>query len=136
MITFVTVVHILIALLLILITFVQDSKSDSLGGAFGGGGSNSLFGAVGATTFIQKMTWWLAGLFAVTSISLAYFSSQGSKSVLDSVVVPSAPASAPSETKANEGSVSTQESAPVEANAPVTSETEKKDVKSSASPKK
>jgi preprotein translocase subunit SecG len=136
MITFVTVVHILIALLLILITFVQDSKSDSLGGAFGGGGSNSLFGAVGATTFIQKMTWWLAGLFAVTSISLAYFSSQGSKSVLDSVVVPSAPASAPAETKATEGSVSTQESAPVEAKSPVTSETEKKDDKSSVFPKK
>jgi preprotein translocase subunit SecG len=89
MVTFVTIIHIIIALLLILITFVQDSKSDSLGGAFGGGGSNSLFGAAGATTVIQKMTWWLAGLFAVTSISLAYFSSQGSKSVLDSVVVPS-----------------------------------------------
>jgi len=89
MVTFVTIIHIIIALLLILITFVQDSKSDSLGGAFGGGGSNSLFGAAGATTLIQKMTWWLAGLFAVTSISLAYFSTQGSKSVLDSVVVPS-----------------------------------------------
>jgi len=103
--TFVTVVHIIIALLLILITFVQDSKSDSLGGAFGGGGSNSLFGAVGATTFIQKMTWWLAGLFAVTSISLAYFSSQGSKSVLDSVVVPSLPST--SVPKAENGETAT-----------------------------
>lgn len=94
MVTFVTVIHLIIALFLILITFVQDSKSDSLGGAFGGGGSNSLFGAAGATTFIQKMTWWLAGLFAVTSISLAYFSTQGSKSILDSVVLPPATSSA------------------------------------------
>jgi preprotein translocase subunit SecG len=55
MVTFIAVVHIIIALFLVLITFFQDSKSDSLGGAFGGGGSNSLFGAAGATTFIQKL---------------------------------------------------------------------------------
>lgn len=90
MVTFITVIHIILAVFLVLITFIQDSKSDSLGGAFGGGGSSSLFGAAGATTFIQKMTWWLAGLFAVTSIALAHFSAQTSKSVLDSVVVPSA----------------------------------------------
>jgi preprotein translocase subunit SecG len=136
MLTFVTIIHIIIALLLILITFMQDSKSDSLGGAFGGGGSNSLFGAVGATTFIQKMTWWLAGLFAVTSISLAYFSSQGSKSVLDSVVVPSAPLSAPATTTAPDTAVSTQETTPVENKAPVPVETENTDDKSATAPKK
>lgn len=90
MVTGIAIIHLVLAILLVLITFVQDSKSDSLGGAFGGGGSNSLFGATGATTLIQKMTWWLAGLFAVTSISLAYFTTQGSKSVLDSVVLPPA----------------------------------------------
>lgn len=98
MVTFIAVVHIIIALLLVLITFLQDSKSDSLGGAFGGGGSNSLFGAAGATTFIQKVTWWLAGAFAVTSITLAHFSSQQSKSVMESVAVPQAPVTAPVET--------------------------------------
>jgi preprotein translocase subunit SecG len=93
MVTFITIVHIILALLLVFITFIQDSKSESLGGAFGGGSSHSIFGAAGATTFIQKMTWWLAGFFVVTSISLAHYSSQGSRSVLDSVVLPATPSS-------------------------------------------
>ncbi len=85
----------LIALVIILLTFFQDSKSDSVGGAFGGGGSNSLFGATGATTLVQKMTWYLALGFAVSSISLAYVSSRHSKSILDTNAVPQAPVSAP-----------------------------------------
>ena len=36
--TFVAVVHIITAVILIALVLVQDSKSDGLGGAFGGGG--------------------------------------------------------------------------------------------------
>jgi len=92
MVTFITVVHVIIALLLILVTFVQDSKSDS-GGVFGGGSSQSILGPVGAATVLQKMTWGLAGVFAVTSIALAYVSSHQSRSVLDSL--PQAPLAQP-----------------------------------------
>ncbi|MCS6837471.1 MAG: preprotein translocase subunit SecG [Bdellovibrionaceae bacterium] len=96
MVTVVTVIHLLLAVFVILITFFQDSKSESLGGPWGGAGSQSLFGPIGATTFIQKATWWLVALLAVTSLTLAYFSNKSSKSILDKVpleTVTSPPAS-------------------------------------------
>lgn len=91
--TFVTVVHVLIALVLIALVLVQDTKSGSLGGAFGGGGSNSILGATGATTLAAKATRWAGVLFAITCISLTYFSSRKHQSVVDGFV-PAAPVEA------------------------------------------
>lgn len=91
--TFVTVIHVLIALVLIALVLVQDTKSGSLGGAFGGGGSNSILGATGATTLAAKATRWAGVLFAVTCITLTYFSSRKHQSVVDGFV-PAAPVEA------------------------------------------
>jgi preprotein translocase subunit SecG len=82
--TFVAIVHVITALVLIALVLVQDSKSDGLGGAFGGGGSNSILGATGASTLAQKMTRGAAVLFAVTSLSLTIISKQN-HSVVDSL---------------------------------------------------
>lgn len=112
--TFITVLHIVVALTLIGLVLIQDSKSGSLGGAFGGGGSNSVLGATGATTLAQKLTRYTAVVFAVTSIGLSVLSSRSSKSVMD-VAVPAA-ATAPVETPAPTGS-------PADANAAVASST-------------
>jgi preprotein translocase subunit SecG len=90
--TLIAVVHILTALVMIALILVQDTKSGSVGGAFGGGGSNSILGATGATTLAQKMTRIAAIVFALTSISLTVFSSRNHKSVIDDVVTNSAPA--------------------------------------------
>jgi preprotein translocase subunit SecG len=68
--TFVAVVHIITALVLIALVLLQDSKSDGLGGAFGGGGSNSILGATGGATLAQKLTRGAAVVFAITSLSL------------------------------------------------------------------
>ncbi len=81
--TLVAIVHILVALILIVLVLVQDSKSGSIGGAFGGGGSNSVLGATGATTLAQKMTRWTAVVFAGTCILLTMYASQSHKSILD-----------------------------------------------------
>lgn len=80
--TLVAVIHILVALILVGLVLIQDSKG---GGALGigGGGSNSLLGATGAQTLAARMTRWMAVLFAITSISLTYFSGQKGRSVLD-----------------------------------------------------
>jgi preprotein translocase subunit SecG len=80
--TFVSVIHVITALVLIALVLVQDSKGDALGGTFGGGGSNSLLGATGATTLVQKATRWAGAVFAVTSISLTLIS-KNNKSVID-----------------------------------------------------
>lgn len=103
--SFVAVVHILVALVLIALVLVQDSKSGSLGGAFGGGGSNSVFGATGATTLAQKMTRYTAVVFAITCIALSVFSSRSNKSILETMPIspstaPAAPTTAAPETSA------------------------------------
>lgn len=68
---------------MIVLVLVQDSKSGSIGGAFGGGGSNSVLGATGATTLAQKLTRYTAVLFAGTCILLTMYASQSHKSILD-----------------------------------------------------
>lgn len=90
--TFVAILHILVALLLIGLVLVQDSKG---GGALGmgGGGSNSVLGAAGAQTLWAKLTRIIAFIFAITCITLTYMSALKTKSIIDSVPVP-APAAA------------------------------------------
>ena len=87
--------HILVALLLIFFVLVQDTKGGAMGGMLGGGsGSNTLFGATGAASFLVKLTRWLAVVFAVTCIMLSIQSTNKTKSVTDSYV-PAAGAEAP-----------------------------------------
>lgn len=90
----VAVLHIMVALVLIALILVQDSKSGSVGGAFGGGGSNSILGATGATTLAQKATRVAAIVFALTSITLTIYSSRAHRSVIDDVVTNAAAPSA------------------------------------------
>lgn len=94
--TFVAIVHVLTALVLIALVLLQDSKSDGLGGAFGGG-SNSILGATGATTLAQKMTRGAAVIFAITSIALTVVSKKNTSVVenLPASPVPSTPAATP-----------------------------------------
>lgn len=93
--TILTVFHILVAVTLIGLVLIQDSKSGAMG-VLGTGNSNSLLGATGATSLAAKLTRWSALLFAVSCISLAMMSSRSDKSVLDGV--PAAAATAPATT--------------------------------------
>lgn len=101
--TFIAILHVVVALILISLVLVQDSKGGGALGMGGGGGSNSVLGATGASTLAAKMTRIAAVLFALTSIALTVLSSRESKSILDKLpaasAVPAAPAAAP-ETKA------------------------------------
>jgi preprotein translocase subunit SecG len=83
---FIAVLHIIVALVLIGLVLIQDTKSGSVGGAFGGGGSNSVLGATGATTLAQKVTRWTAAIFAISCLTLSVFSTRTTSSVLDSAV--------------------------------------------------
>ena len=82
--TFVAVVHVITALVLIALVLLQDSKSDGLGGAFGGGGSNSILGATGGATLAQKLTRGAAVVFAMTSLGLTTMANRQS-SVVDNL---------------------------------------------------
>lgn len=83
--TFVTVIHILVCLLMIIIILVfQQGKGADAGAAFGGA-SQAMFGGRGSATFMNKVTTIAAIIFMSTSLSLAVLSSKSSQeTVFDS----------------------------------------------------
>ena len=93
------IVHILVCLALIGIVLIQGGKGAQAGASFGGGGSNTVFGATGGQTFLSKLTTGVAVIFMLTSLSLAIFWGQsGSSSIMPDQVAPtSAPASMPAQ---------------------------------------
>ena len=92
MITLVGILHVLICLLLIGAVLLQGGENVDITAAFGGT-SQAAFGPRGSVTLLAKATWVLAGLFIVTSITLAVHASRsGGGSVLENVPVKSAPA--------------------------------------------
>src|SRR5437867_12511166 len=70
LILFLLSLHILVSVVLILVVLLQTGKRADLAGAFGGGGSQTAFGARGAATFLSKATTWSAIIFMLTSIIL------------------------------------------------------------------
>ena len=69
----VLVVHILGCLLLTIVVLMQSSSGGALSAAFGGGGGQ-IFGGRETATFLGKATTYLAILFFLTSLSLAFLS--------------------------------------------------------------
>ena len=60
------------ALALGALVLVQQGKGADVGAAFGSGSANTLFGSAGSTSFLTKMTAWLAIGFFMISFGLAY----------------------------------------------------------------
>ncbi len=68
----VLVLHLLTAIAIIVLILMQRGKGAEMGASFGGGGSQTLFGASGSGNFFSRATAVLATVFFVTSFSLAY----------------------------------------------------------------
>ncbi len=79
---FVTVLHVLVCVVLIVVVLLQRGKGAEIGAVFGGGGT-TLFGSRGAGNFLTKLTSWSAAVFMATSLYLAYSGRLGSQSDLD-----------------------------------------------------
>ena len=84
------IIHVIISIFLILVVLLQQGKGADLQGAFGGGGSQTAFGARGATTLLHKLTTGFFVAFVVTSLSLAILQARPRSSVMSST--PSVPA--------------------------------------------
>jgi len=78
------ILHIGVCIALIMIVLLQTGKGADMGAAFGGGASQTLFGSTGASTFLGKLTTVVAVVFMLTSLTLAYMSTNKSK---DSIMV-------------------------------------------------
>jgi len=86
------VLHVIVSLFLILVVLVQQGRGADLAGAFGGGGSQTAFGARGATTLLHKLTTGFFVAFVVTSLTLAILQARPRNSVMSGrTAAPTAP---------------------------------------------
>ncbi len=68
--TLLTTIHVTVCLMMVGLILLQQGKGSDIGAAFGGG-SHTLFGARGATSFLAKLTVSCAAIFMCTSLFLA-----------------------------------------------------------------
>ena len=70
------IIHTLIALAIIALVLLQRGKGADAGAGFGAGASGTVFGARGSGSFFSRMTAVMATAFFISSLTLAYLSSQ------------------------------------------------------------
>ena len=80
------VIHILSAAFIVVLVLIQRGKGADAGAGFGAGASGTVFGARGASTALSRATAILAGLFMVTSLTLAYMGTRNVQSTPDTVL--------------------------------------------------
>src|SRR5919106_4582576 len=90
-----TVLHVLMCFAIIAIVLLQAGKGADIGSAFGGAGSQAVFGSMGTPTILGKITSAIAIIFVITSFSLALLGGERSGSVVREPA-PTSPAPAPS----------------------------------------
>jgi len=81
-ITTIKIICIILAIMLIVLVILQQGKGSDLGSAFGGGSSNSMFGAVGPSNFLGKLTAFIAFLFLVLNLVQAVLLKNANTEVL------------------------------------------------------
>ncbi len=91
---FLLIVQVLVAVALIAVVLIQHGKGADMGASFGGGSSQTLFGARGSATFLSRVTAVLATIFFATSLGLAYLSAHRAGPASVTEIVPAAPRAA------------------------------------------
>jgi preprotein translocase subunit SecG len=84
------ILHIIVCLILIFAVLLQSGKAADLAGAFGGGGSQTAFGARGNASLLSKVTTASAVIFMLTSLGLWIVSGKGGSSVVGGEKAPAA----------------------------------------------
>jgi preprotein translocase subunit SecG len=92
MLTFFTIVHVLLCVFMMFVILLQPGKDAGMGAALGGGAATSAFGGRGAVTFLSKITAVCAGLFFLTSLGLSFVGMKPSVAAGISVPAKKAPA--------------------------------------------
>lgn len=70
------VVHVIIALAIVGLIMLQQGKGAEMGASFGGGSSQTVFGAAGSGNFFSRMTAILVAVFFGSSLVLAVMSKE------------------------------------------------------------
>ncbi len=79
MVILITIVHVIVCVFLAVVVLLQSGKAADLAGAFGGMGSQTVFGPRGSATVLSKATTIAAALFMVTSLTLSILSTRSGK---------------------------------------------------------
>jgi preprotein translocase subunit SecG len=84
MVSFVTILHVVICVMLVVIVLIQPSREGGgIGSSFGGGSSQTIFGSSGGANFFTKFTSGLATIFMITSLYITASKSGTKKSIFD-----------------------------------------------------
>ena len=73
------VVHLIVAVTIVVLVLLQQGRGADAGAAFGGGSSQSLFGARGSANFLSRLTSILTTGFFLSSLTLAYIYTQSTQ---------------------------------------------------------
>ena len=91
----ISALYVLVCLVLLLVVLMQQGKGD-MAAAFGGGSSQSAFGARSGATVLSRATWVLAVAFMLGALALAIMGQRGPGSIMSGTStprpVPAAPA--------------------------------------------
>ena len=88
MVVFLTVINVILTVVIIIMVLLQQGKGSDLGSAFGGGSSNSMFGALGPSDFLGKLTYAVVAIWLVLSLLLAYLlKTENSEVIFDTPLI-------------------------------------------------
>jgi preprotein translocase subunit SecG len=93
MVILLTILHVIVCVFLVIVVLLQSGKAADLAGAFGGMGSQTVFGPRGSATVLSKATTVAAALFMLTSLSLSILATRtgsGTPTLLDKAKAPPA----------------------------------------------
>lgn len=80
MVILITIIHVIVCLFLCVVVLLQSGKAADIAAAFGGMGSQTVFGPRGSATVLSKATTIAAALFMLTSLSLSLLATRGANS--------------------------------------------------------
>src|SRR5437870_8054974 len=89
------VVHVIACFAIIGIVLLQAGKGADIGSAFGGGGTQAVFGSMGTPTILGKITGAVAVIFMLTSFGLTLIGGERSASVIREPAPAAVPGAAP-----------------------------------------
>jgi preprotein translocase subunit SecG len=88
-------VYVLVCLLLLLTVLLQQGKGGDIASAFGGGGSQTAFGARQGATVLTRASTVLGAMFMVGALMLAIIGQRGPSSVVGGTAAPAPVQQAP-----------------------------------------
>ena len=77
-----TTLYVLVCFVLLLVILLQQGKGGDMASAFGGGSSQTAFGARGGATVLSKATTIFAVLFMLGALALAIYGQRGPGSLI------------------------------------------------------